>query len=110
MSVPAAQVPGRADTNAPGVRRSSARPRIISKPGGVGEGSSAEIGPLTSDSDKRLSKSLLNALKVLALASQGEPVDLSPPAAGTYLKTWVAVGPLEQLPGSHSYQLAERWR
>jgi hypothetical protein len=68
---------------------------------------------------KRLSKSLLNALMVLAAASTGEPagpteignlIGLSAPSVGTYLKTWVAVGALEQVQGSHRYRLAECWR
>lgn len=75
----------------------------------------AEIDPR----EQRLTSSLIHALRVLAVASGPRPVGvtevarkvkLKPPSVARHLKTWVAVGVLEQDRASRRYWLAQRWR
>lgn len=69
--------------------------------------------------EQRLSMSLLHALMILAVASGSDSVratevakqmTLSRTSVGIHLRTWVAVGVLEQHPVSRRYQLAACWQ
>lgn len=68
---------------------------------------------------KTLPISLVSGLLVLTAASRhkgvgatqvSHEVGLSATTACRYLKTWVALGALEQDPRSHRYSLADCWR
>lgn len=69
--------------------------------------------------DRKISQSLIVGLLVLtSFHGDGNQtvtaisIDIGQSASTTlrYLKTWVAVGVLEQDPTDHSYRLAQRWR